>query len=380
MSGWDFSRSVPWGRRERGMNAAWLRVDATLLLLLLILMGIGLVTLYSASGGSQRIVLRQAVHFGMGLAVMLLCAQIPPAFYQRWTPLVYCVGLCLLVAVLFVGVGANGAQRWLGLPGLPRFQPSEIMKLAVPMMAAWYLADTILPPPRKRVVAVIMLVFLPGVLIARQPDLGTALLITTSGMLVLLLAGMHWKYLVSAAVVSVPASLALWTFYMHDYQRKRVLTFLNPEREPLASGWNIIQSKIAIGSGGLSGKGYQHGTQSQLDFLPESSTDFIIAVFTEEFGFKGALVLLALYVLLVLRGLYIAAQAQDTFSRLLAGALTLIFFVYVFVNIGMVSGILPIVGVPLPLVSYGGTSVVTLLAGFGILMSVHTHRRLLVGL
>jgi len=224
----------------------------------------------------------------------------------------------------------------------------------------------------------IILVVLPGVLIAKQPDLGTALLIITSGLLVLILAGLNWWYLVSAALFSLPVGMAMWTFYMRDYQRQRVLTFLNPEREPLGAGWNIIQSKIAIGSGGMSGKGWLKGTQSHLDFLPESSTDFIIAVFTEEFGFKGAVLLVLLYVLLVMRGLYIAANAQETYGRLLAGALTLIFFVYVFVNIGMVSGLLPVVGVPLPLVSYGGTSVVTLLAGFGMLMSVHTHRRLLV--
>lgn len=374
----DFSRSLPGVHNSRRSLVGVLHIDLTLLVLLLSLMLVGLFTLYSASGQSQQIVVRQAVHLGVGLIAMLVIAQISPSTYRRWTPMVYGLGLGLLVAVMFFGVGAKGAQRWLDLPGLPRFQPSEIMKLGVPMMAAGYLADTVLPPRHRRVFAVIFLVILPGVLIAKQPDLGTALLIMTSGFLVLLLAGLPWGYLVSAALVSLPAGLALWSFYMRDYQRQRVLTFLNPEREPLGAGWNIIQSKIAIGSGGVSGKGWLNGTQSHLDFLPESSTDFIIAVYTEEFGFKGAVVLLVLYTLLVMRGLFIAANAQDNYGRLLAGSLTLIFFVYVFVNIGMVSGLLPVVGVPLPLVSYGGTSVVTLLAGFGVLMSVHTHRRLLV--
>lgn len=374
----DFSRSLPGVHNSRRSLVGVLHIDLTLLVLLLSLMLVGLFTLYSASGQSQQIVVRQAVHLGVGSIAMLVIAQISPSTYRRWTPMIYGLGLGLLVAVMFFGVGAKGAQRWLDLPGLPRFQPSEIMKLGVPMMAAGYLADTVLPPRHRRVFAVIFLVILPGVLIAKQPDLGTALLIMTSGFLVLLLAGLHWGYLVSAALVSLPAGLALWSFYMRDYQRQRVLTFLNPEREPLGAGWNIIQSKIAIGSGGVSGKGWLNGTQSHLDFLPESSTDFIIAVYTEEFGFKGAVVLLVLYTLLVMRGLFIAANAQDNYGRLLAGSLTLIFFVYVFVNIGMVSGLLPVVGVPLPLVSYGGTSVVTLLAGFGVLMSVHTHRRLLV--
>lgn len=374
----DFSRSLPGLNNSRRPLLSLLHIDMTLLGLLLLLMLIGLYTLYSASGQSQQLVVRQAVHLGIGLVVMLVAAQISPAAYRRWTPSVYLVGLVLLVSVMFFGVGAKGAQRWLDLPGLPRFQPSEIMKLGVPMMAAWYVADTVLPPRRMRVFVSIILVVLPGVLIAKQPDLGTALLIITSGLLVLILAGLNWWYLVSAALFSLPVGMAMWTFYMRDYQRQRVLTFLNPEREPLGAGWNIIQSKIAIGSGGMSGKGWLKGTQSHLDFLPESSTDFIIAVFTEEFGFKGAVLLVLLYVLLVMRGLYIAANAQETYGRLLAGALTLIFFVYVFVNIGMVSGLLPVVGVPLPLVSYGGTSVVTLLAGFGMLMSVHTHRRLLV--
>lgn len=374
----DFSRALPGAHNTHRSLSGLLHIDVILLVLLLLLIFVGLFTLYSASGQSQSIVVRQAVHLGVGLVAMVLIAQISPAVYRRWTPLVYGLGLVLLGAVMVVGVGAKGAQRWLDLPGLPRFQPSEIMKLGVPMMAAWYLDDTVLPPPRKRVFMVMVLVVLPGVLIAKQPDLGTAILIVTSGFLVLLLAGLNWWYLVSAALVSLPAGVAMWFFYMRDYQRGRVLTFLNPEREPLGAGWNIIQSKIAIGSGGISGKGWLNGTQSQLDFLPESSTDFIIAVYTEEFGFKGAVCLLVLYTLIVMRGLCIAANAQETYGRLLAGALTLIFFVYVFVNIGMVSGLMPVVGVPLPLVSYGGTSVVTLLAGFGVLMSVHSHRRMLV--
>lgn len=281
----------------------------------------------------------------------------------------------MLVAVLLMGVGAKGAQRWLEIAGF-RFQPSEIMKLVLPVMVAGFLARKALPPSFPRLFMAIGLIGVPGVLIMKQPDLGTSLLIAASGVFVLLLSGIYWRWIFVAMGLVAAALPGLW-MVMKDYQRQRVLTFLDPESDPLGSGWNIIQSKTAIGSGGLAGKGWLHGTQSQLDFLPESHTDFIIAVIGEELGMTGVIVLLSLYLLLIGRGLFIAVQAQDSFSRLLAGSITLTFFVYVFVNIGMVSGLLPVVGVPLPMVSYGGTSIVTLMAGFGILMSIQTHRQML---
>ncbi|MBL4794687.1 MAG: rod shape-determining protein RodA, partial [Pseudomonadales bacterium] len=293
----------------------------------------------------------------------------------RWSPWIYTLGILLLIAVLVTGTDAKGAQRWIDIPGLPRFQPSELMKLAVPMMIAWYLSDRALPPATRPIIATIVLIAGPVVLIAVQPDLGTSILIGSSGIIVLLMAGLAWRYILGGIALAIPLASALW-MVMHDYQRRRVLTFLDPERDPLGAGWNIIQSKTAIGSGGVSGKGWLNGTQSHLDFLPESSTDFIIAVLAEEFGFYGVLGLLTVYAAVVCRGLFIGAKAQDTYSRLLAGSITLTFFVYIFVNIGMVTGILPVVGVPLPMVSFGGTSIVTLMASFGVLMSIHTHRKL----
>lgn len=283
--------------------------------------------------------------------------------------------MALLVAVLAVGDISMGAQRWLDL-GVVRFQPSEIMKLAVPMMVAWYLADHHLPPDGLRLIVTALIVVIPTLLIAKQPDLGTALLVASAGTFVVFLSGIRWRYILLLAVLAAAAAPALW-YLLHDYQRQRVLTFLDPENDPLGAGYHIIQSKIAIGSGGIYGKGWMNGTQSHLDFLPERTTDFIFAVFGEEFGMIGILLLLLLYLIIVLRCLYIATQAQETFTRLLAGSLGLTFFVYMFVNMGMVTGLLPVVGVPLPLISYGGTSLVTLLAAFGILMSIHTHRRLL---
>ncbi|MGD8812553.1 MAG: rod shape-determining protein RodA, partial [Thioalkalispiraceae bacterium] len=274
------------------------------------------------------------------------------------------------------GEVGKGAQRWLSL-GFFRFQPSEIMKIAVPIMIAWYLADAVLPPRRLQLLTALTILVIPTLLVAKQPDLGTALLIASSGIFVLLLAGLQWKLIFGSLLVLVASTPLAWNYLLHDYQRQRVLTFLNPENDPLGAGYHIIQSTIAIGSGGLYGKGWLNGTQSHLDFLPERSTDFIFAVFGEEFGFLGILLLLVIYGVIIVRGLIIANQAQDTFTRLLAGSLVLTFFVYIFVNIGMVSGILPVVGVPLPLISYGGTSMVTLLSGFGILMSIQTHRRLI---
>jgi rod shape determining protein RodA len=351
-------------------------IDLTLLVALLLLAGLGLTVLFSASGQDAGLLQRQGVRLAAGFAMLLLLAQVPPYLLRQWAPWLFIAGLLMLLAVLGMGVTGKGAQRWLSL-GPVRFQPSEMMKLAVPMMIAWYLAEQPLPPRPGRVVVAVVLLALPAVMVARQPDLGTALLIAAAGFFVLYLAGLSLRLMLVGTLAAIPAALALWQFGMHDYQRQRVLTFLDPERDPLGAGYHIIQSKIALGSGGIYGKGWLNGTQAHLEFLPERSTDFIFAVFGEEFGLIGALLLLALYLLLITRGLYITTRAQDTFSRLLAGSITLTFFVYVFVNTGMVSGLLPVVGVPLPLVSYGGTSMVTLMAGFGILMSIHTHRRLL---
>jgi rod shape determining protein RodA len=351
-------------------------VDLPLLVTMLMLAGLGMAVLFSAGGQDPGLLHRQGVRLAVGFGLLLVLAQVPPYLLRMWTPWVFLVGLALLLAVLGLGVTGKGAQRWLSL-GPVRFQPSELMKLAVPMMVAWYLAEQPLPPKPGRLLVAALLIVVPAVLVARQPDLGTALLIAAAGFFVLYLAGLSLRLMLAGAVVAVPAAWVLWRFGMHDYQRQRVLTFLDPERDPLGAGYHIIQSKIALGSGGIYGKGWLNGTQSHLEFLPERSTDFIFAVFGEEFGLIGALLLLALYLLLIARGLYITTRAQDTFTRLLAGSITLTFFVYVFVNTGMVSGLLPVVGVPLPLVSYGGTSMVTLMAGFGILMSIHTHRRLL---
>jgi len=353
-----------------------LHIDLPLLLSLLLLSTIGLFVLYSAGDQNMELITRQLVRLLIGFSIMIGIAQISPAVIQRWAPWIFGIGLFMLIAVLLLGEMGKGAQRWLNL-GLFRFQPSEIMKVAVPMMIAWYLAEVVLPPRRSHLLTALIVLILPTLLVAKQPDLGTALLIASSGIFVLLLAGLRWKLIIAALIIMISSAPLIWNYLLHDYQRQRVLTFINPETDPLGAGYHIIQSTIAIGSGGLYGKGWLNGTQSHLDFLPERSTDFIFAVFAEEFGFMGILLLLAIYSTIIVRGLIIANQAQDTFTRLLAGSLTLTFFVYIFVNIGMVSGILPVVGVPLPLISYGGTSMVTLLAGFGILMSIQTHRRLI---
>ncbi len=352
-----------------------LHLDLPLLAGLVLLCVCGLLILYSAGDGDLGLVQRQAIRMGIGLAAMVVLAQISPDHLRRWSPWLFGAGLAMLVAVLLTGEVGKGAQRWLDL-GVVRFQPSELLKLAVPMMVAWYLAEKQLPPRLMRVLIAGLVILVPVLLIARQPDLGTALLVASAGVFVLFLAGMSWRLILGLLTGLAALAPAVW-LVMRDYQRQRVLTFLNPENDPLGAGYHIIQSKIAIGSGGMYGKGWLEGTQSHLEFLPERTTDFIFAVIAEELGLTGILVLLALYLFIILRGLYIATQAQDTYGRLLGGSLTLVFFVYLFVNTGMVTGILPVVGVPLPLVSYGGTSLVTILAGFGILMSIHTHRKLL---
>ncbi len=351
-----------------------LNLDGPLLGGLLLICGFGLFVLYSAVSENFDLWLQQVIRLGVAIVVMLVVAQFPPDLMRRWTPWAFLLGLGLLSLVLILGEVGQGAQRWLDI-GI-RFQPSEIMKLAVPMMAAWYLHDRQLPPNAGQLLIIAILIAIPSYMIAVQPDLGTSLLIAASGIIVIVLAGMSIRLMLSLLVLSIPGAMVLWHF-MQDYQRQRVITLLNPDSDPLGAGYNIIQSKIAIGSGGLFGKGWTNGSQAQLEFLPERNTDFIFAVMGEELGLLGVLSLLALYVFVVGRGLYIATQAPDSFSRLLAGSISLTFFVYVFVNIAMVTGLVPVVGIPLPLVSFGGTSMVTLMAGFGILMSIHSHRKLL---
>ncbi|MGY0218058.1 rod shape-determining protein RodA [Endozoicomonadaceae bacterium StTr2] len=378
MSQHDFLRQAESGHnlgQQTPLLTRW-HIDPWLISLLLLLTGCGLFVLYSASDRNLSMVIRQTVYLGISFVVMIGIAQLSPRFLSRCSPWLYAAGLLMLVAVLVVGDGAKGAQRWLAF-GSFRFQPSEVLKLVMPVVISAWVSRQVLPPGVKAVVVTLILIAMPVALIAKQPDLGTSLLVGASGVFVLLLAGLRKRVIFSAALAAIPALWVLWNYLMKAYQKQRVLTFLNPESDPWGSGWNIIQSKIAIGSGGVYGKGWLLGTQSHLDFLPESHTDFILAVLAEEFGLAGVLVLLTIYAFIIGRGVFIAMNAQTVFGRLLAGSITLTFFVYLFVNIGMVSGILPVVGVPLPLVSRGGTSLVTLMAGFGMLMSVHTHRNLL---
>ena len=350
-------------------------IDALLLFFLLFLLAAWLMILYSAADQNMSLIVRQLVRVGTAFLVLILLANIHPDRLRDLAYWVYGVGLLLLILVLMVGDEGKGAQRWLNL-GIVRFQPSELMKLAVPLLVAAYIAERPLPPSFLRIAVCLAMIFIPSLLISKQPDLGTALLIVISGLLVIFLSGVSWKFIISF-LISVASALPILWYVMHDYQKQRVLTFLNPESDPLGAGYHIIQSKIAIGSGGLSGRGWLEGTQSNLAFLPERSTDFIFSVIGEEFGLIGVGMLLFLYLAVASRGLYIASQAQSSFARLLAGSISLTFLVGVIVNVGMVTGLLPVVGVPLPLISYGGTSMVTLLASFGILMSIHTHRRMM---
>ncbi|MEC4728717.1 rod shape-determining protein RodA [Shewanella sp. D64] len=351
-----------------------MHIDLPLLLGLLALMCFGLFVIYSAGGEDLALMERQLFRMGLSLFIMFVVAQINPEVLRRWAFPIYITGVILLLGVHFFGEINKGAQRWLNL-GFMEFQPSELMKLAFPITMAWYISKFPLPPKKRYLAGAGVILLIPTLLIAKQPDLGTSILVAASGIFVLFLSGMSWR-IVGGFIGSVLAMLPiLWFFLMHDYQRTRVLTLLDPEKDPLGAGYHIIQSKIAIGSGGMLGKGWLDGTQSQLEFLPERHTDFIFAVIGEEFGLMGSFLLLAIYLYIIGRGLVIASQAQTSFARLLAGSITLTFFVYIFVNIGMVSGLLPVVGVPLPLISYGGTSMLTLMTGFGILMSIHTHRR-----
>ena len=351
-----------------------LHMDPVMLTLLLAVLAVGLIAIYSAGGQDPDLVIRQSVRLLTALLAMMVVAQISPVWLRRLSPWAYCLALALLVLVLLGGVVGKGAQRWLDV-GV-RFQPSELMKLALPMMLAWLLNERPLPPSFPLIGLCLVLIGMPAALIGLQPDLGTAILIVLSGGAVIFLAGIAWRYLIAAGAATMACLPLLW-YFMHDYQKRRVLTLFDPDSDPLGAGYHIIQSKIAIGSGGVFGKGWLNGSQGQLEFLPERSTDFIFAVIGEEFGLLGILALLLLYMMVVARGLFIAASAQDTFSRLLCGSISLTFFFYVFVNTAMVTGLIPVVGVPLPLVSAGGTSMVTLMIGFGMLMSIHTHRKLL---
>ncbi len=350
-------------------------IDPSLFLGIALVLFIGLLILYSADNQSLVLLGRQMLWVCLALGVMLCFAQIPPQRYYQWAPWVFTLGVLMLVAVLIIGHTGKGAQRWLNL-GIFRFQPSEIMKLAMPMMLAWFLDKKPLPPQLIPLLICGLLLLVPVGLTAKQPDLGTALVILFTGVWVFFLSGMRWRSIFAFIVIAGVCAPVLWHF-LHEYQQQRVLTFLDPERDPLGAGYHIIQSKIAIGSGGIFGKGYLHGTQSHLQFLPEHATDFIFGVVGEELGFVGSILLILMLTFIALRGLHIATQAQDTFSRLLAGSLSLTFFLSFFVNMGMVTGILPVVGLPLPLISYGGTSMVTIMAGFGIIMAIHTHRKLL---
>jgi rod shape determining protein RodA len=352
-----------------------LHLDGMLLSGLAVVGIFGLFVLYSAAGDNTALWFSQVARFGIGFAVMIALAQVPDHFIRMVSPIAYVLGLVLLLLVAVAGDVGKGAQRWLDI-GIIRFQPSEIMKLAVPMMCAWYLHQRPLPPSLWNVVAVLAMILVPVLLIAEQPDLGTALLVAAAGLLVLLLGGLPWTYLLGGVVIAGAAVPLAWSM-LHDYQRQRILTLLDPQSDALGAGYHIIQSQIAIGSGGVFGKGWTNGSQAQLEFLPERSTDFIFAVIGEEFGLLGLIALLAGYLFIVGRSMYMSTQCRDAFTRLLSGSIALTFFVYVFVNAGMVTGLLPVVGVPLPLVSYGGTSLVTLLAGFGMLMSLYSSRKLL---
>lgn len=353
----------------------YIRIDIYLLVPILLLASMGLIILFSASSQNITVIEQQLLRLGLAFVVMLLFAHIPPLFYERWAIWLYGIGIVLLIAVLLVGHTGKGAERWLNL-GIIRFQPSELMKLALPLFLASYFHKIHLPLENQSIVAAIVIILIPVLLVIKQPDQSTAAVLLIAGGSVLFFAGLSWRLLSGLAGLVILCAPICW-YFMHDYQRQRVLTFLNPERDPLNKSYHIIQSKIAIGSGGFFGKGWFNGTQSHLHFLPEHSTDFIFAVVGEEFGFIGAIILITIFMIIILRGLYITIHAQDTFSRLIAGSLTLTFFFSFFINMGMVTGILPVMGLPLPLVSYGGSSMITLMAGFGILMSIQTHRKLL---
>ena len=356
------------------LQSIFKHIDAFLMACLLFTLLVGLFVLYSASGQSFDRVSAQLVNIAVALSLMWFAANIQPQHLERIAPPLYILGVILLILVEIFGHVSHGAQRWLDI-GIIKIQPSEIMRIAVPMMLAWFFAKREASPSITDFVIAALILLIPVAIITKQPDLGTALLISASGFFVIFLAGLSWKFIVGGAL-TIGGLLPIFWSMLHDYQRKRIEILLDPSQDPLGAGYHTIQATIAMGSGGVAGKGWLNGTQAQLDFLPERTTDFIFAVFGEEFGLAGNLILLTLFSLIIVRGLVIAAQAKSTFTRLLAASITLTFFTYGFVNMGMVSGILPVVGVPLPLISYGGTSMVTLLLGFGILMSIQTHKKL----
>jgi rod shape determining protein RodA len=361
-------------RHNKGLLNA-LHIDTWLLFGIVCLLSISLAVVYSASGGNEAVLIRHAIRIGFAMGLLLIFAQIPPHILFVLTPWLFLIGVVMLISVILFGDVGKGAQRWLDL-GIIKFQPSELMKIVLPMAVAWVFAHSHFPPSYKKLGIGASMIALTAGLIVVQPDLGTSILIAMSGLFILFFAGLPWKVIIAAISAAAASAPIVWHF-MHSYQKQRVLTFLNPESDPLGSGYHIIQSKIAIGSGGIEGKGFLGSTQAHLEFLPESTTDFIFSVLSEEFGLLGVIILLMIYALIIARGLYIASQAQDNFTKLIAGAFTMTLSVYVFVNIGMVSGLLPVVGLPLPLISYGGSSMVTLMISFGILMSIHTHKRML---
>ncbi|HEE6161645.1 TPA: rod shape-determining protein RodA [Acinetobacter baumannii] len=374
---YKFLRQAPRDGLSTAMQPSrWqqLHIDPWLCLFLFLNALLGLTVLYSASAQDVGLVSKQAMSFGIGFLVMISLAQIPPKVYQAFSPYFYLFGLFSLIGVMVFGEVRMGAQRWIDIPGFGSVQPSEFMKIGMPMMVAWFLARKPLPPSFSQVILSLMLIGVPFLLIAEQPDLGTSLLVLASGIFVLFLSGLSWRMIGAATACAAIVIPIAWEFLLHDYQRQRVLTLLDPEADALGTGWNIIQSKTAIGSGGFSGKGFLEGTQSHLHFLPEGHTDFIIAAYSEEFGLIGVLILVILYSAIIFRTFQIGLQSFHNYGRLVAGAFGLSFFVYVFVNAGMVSGILPVVGVPLPFMSYGGTAIITLMATFGLVMSIHTHR------
>ena len=365
-TGYEFSRTQRIAQR--------FHIDFTLLFLLVAIGSFGMVVLYSASGSSMATMQKQGTFFAIAFCAMFVVAQVPVDFMRRMAPWMYAAGVILLVLVLIVGIGAKGAQRWLGVGGF-RFQPSEIMKLAMPLTIAAFLSRQYMPPKFLHILITLALIAIPTALIIKQPDLGTAILVLVSGMVVLFYAGLQWWYIAAALAIFGASLWPIWHYMLHEYQQKRVLMLLDPSSDPLGAGWNIIQSKTAIGSGGLHGKGWLEGTQSRLDFLPEGHTDFIIAVMSEEFGLLGVVLLIVAYILVIARAMFIAINAQDSFGRLLAASIATTFFVYVMVNMGMVAGMLPVVGVPLPFISQGGTAIVALMSGFGILMAIATEQK-----
>jgi rod shape determining protein RodA len=372
----DFTRVAEVSSRELGSRVRLLRllhIDLWLVVPLLVLSVGGLFVLYSASGQSDVILSAQMRNIVVAMSVLLIAAQFRVETLRGISPYIFVLATLLLVAVALFGVGAKGAQRWLSL-GFIRFQPSEVMKVAMPLALAWWLSKKALPPDLRSIAVAFAMLAVPSGLILQQPDLGTSLLVATSGLAAIYMAGIQWRYIFSMMALALISVWPAWVFILKDYQKQRVLTLFNPESDRLGAGWNIIQSKTAIGSGGWEGLGWTQGSQAQLDFLPEGHTDFIIAVLAEEFGFRGVLLLFLIYAVILGRGLVITWRAQSSFTRMLAGALVATFFFGLVVNLGMVSGLLPVVGVPLPMVSYGGTAMVSMMIAFGMLMAISTER------